>query len=154
MIKILFVCYGNICRSPMAEMIFKHLIKEKGVEKDFVVDSMATSDEDSRWSSPIYSKTKEVLRKHNVFFTEHYATQMTKHCYDNYDYIIGMEDRNVRDILNIVGRDTDNKVYRLLDFTDKPSDIDDPWYHRNFDKTFNDIMLGCQNLLEKLLKIC
>lgn len=148
--KVLFVCLGNICRSPMAEMIFKHLIKENGLEEDFFVDSAGTSDENVWNHSGIYPKTKDVLTKNNISFNEHYARQLTKDDYNRFDYIVCMEDYNKRGIMSIIHNDPEGKVYRLFDFTDTPKDIDDPWYHRDFDRTYKEIYYGCKKLLERI----
>jgi len=137
----------------MAEMIFKYLLKVKGLEKEFFVTSLATSNEEARYNSPIYPKTKEVLRKNNIPYTEHRATQIRRADYDKFDYIIGMEDSNVRDILGIVGHDINKKVYKLLDFSNLPNDIEDPWYHRDFDRTFAEIYYGCEQLIIKLVEM-
>ena len=148
--RILFVCLGNICRSPMAEMIFKDMVRNAGRENDFFVDSAGTSDENVWNHSGIYPKTKEVLKKNKVKFEEHYARQMTKDDYDKFDYIVCMEEYNKRGIFRIIGNDPENKVCRLLDFTKTPEDIDDPWYHRDFDRTYAEISYGCECLLQSL----
>lgn len=148
--KILFVCHGNICRSPMAEMILKHLVNLSNLQDEFFIDSSGTSDEESRYHSPIHKGTKNVLTKNNIPFTEHIAKQFKMKDYENFDLIICMESYNVTNLLKIIGNDRDKKIYRLLDFTSKPKDVDDPWYHHNFDKTFDEIYKGCKCLLEKL----
>ena len=150
MTKILFVCHGNICRSPMAEMIFKHLVSDQNLEDEFFIDSAGTSDEESRYFSPIHKGTRVVLTKNNIPFTEHIARQFTSNDYAKFDYIICMEQYNITNLLRIIGSDKEKKIFRLLDFTSKPKDVDDPWYHHNFDKTFDEIFYGCKCLLEKL----
>lgn len=148
--KVLFVCHGNICRSPMAEMIFKHLLKAQNIQNDFVVDSAGTSDEEARYFSPIHRGTRNVLSKNNIEFTEHIARQFTLEDYKYFDYIICMEKYNITNLLKIVGVDKDKKIHLLLDYTKNPKDVDDPWYHHNFDETFDEIYEGCKCLLEKI----
>ena len=148
MIKVLFVCLGNICRSPMAEMVFKDLVRKKGLEEKFFIDSAATSSEEI--GNGIHYGTVQKLRKEGVPFTDHRSRQITKHDYKEFDYIIGMEERNIINILRIIGDDKEQKVCRLLDFTDNPRDIADPWYTGNFDKTYDDVLEGCKALLNKI----
>ncbi len=150
MTKILFVCLGNICRSPMAEFVFKYLINEKGMTNKFIIDSAATSNEEVRNS--IHYGTRQKLQQEEIPFSEHKARQIIKQDYQNYDYIIGMETSNIRNIKRIVGEDYENKIYRLLDFSKNPRDIADPWYTGNFDITYNDILEGCKSLLKFILE--
>lgn len=152
MLNILFVCHGNICRSPMAEMILKHLVAKENLQDHFYIDSAGTSDEEAVYHSPIHKGTKAVLNKNNIPFTEHIARQMTIEDYNRFDYIIVMEEYNIRNMQFIIGNDHQNKVHRLLDFTPNPKDVDDPWYHRNFDKTYEEILYGCNCLLDHLKK--
>ena len=152
MIKIMFVCHGNICRSPMAEFIFKDMIKKMGIEKEFFVQSSATSTEEI-WGdkgNPVYPPAKKKLAEHNISCEGKRAVQLKKDDYDKYDYIIGMEQVNVRNILKIVKEDKENKVFRLMDFTDNKKDIQDPWYSGNFDITYDEIYEGCKGLLRYL----
>lgn len=153
MIKILFVCLGNICRSPMAEFVFKDLIEKEGLKDKFYVKSAGTSNEEEG-NSVHYgtvNKLKEVGVKVDL---EKVVIQLKKGDYDFYDYIICMEQKNISDVLRIIGKDSHNKVYKLLDFSDasKKKDIADPWYTGNFDKTYTDILEGCKGLLENLRK--
>ena len=152
MIKVLFVCLGNICRSPMAEFIFKDIVKKRGLEEQFFIDSAATSGYNERYNECMYIDAQDVLRKYDVPFTEHISRQKRKEDYDKFDYILGMEDENIKNILNIVGKDTKNKVFKLLDFTEEPRDIIDPWYYGNFDATYDDIKYGCEMFLEYVIK--
>ncbi len=148
MVKIMFVCLGNICRSPMAEFVFKDMIKKEKLEKNFIVESAATS----TWEigNPVHRGTAKKLAEFNISVKGKTAVQLTKSDYQKYDYIIGMEAENIRDILEITGGDKDNKISRLLDFTEAPGDIADPWYTGNFDVTYEDVKRGCEALLEKL----
>ena len=148
MIKILFVCLGNICRSPMAEMVFKDMINKKGLSNEFIVDSAATSTE--AVGEGIHYGTRNILKEKQIPFTGHISRQMNKYDYEKFDYILGMEQRNISNILRIVGDDKDNKLYRLLDFSEKPRDIADPWYTGNFEITYNDVEEGCEKFLDFL----
>lgn len=145
MIKILFVCLGNICRSPMAEYVFKDLVDKENLSDDFYIDSAATSSEEE--GNGMHYGTRKKLIEKNINFDNHIARKIKKEDYDKYDFIIGMEESNIRNIKKIIGIDTKNKVYRLLDFSKRPRDIADPWYTGNFDITFDDIFEGCIALL-------
>lgn len=145
MIKILFVCLGNICRSPMAEYVFKDLVNKEGLSNEIYIDSAGTSNEES--GNGMHYGTRKKLSEKNIYFDNHMARKMTKEDYEKYDLIIGMEESNIRNIKKIIGIDTKNKVYRLLDFSKRPRDIADPWYTGNFDITYDDIYEGCNSLL-------
>ena len=148
MIKVLFICHGNICRSPMAEFVFRHMVKERGMGDKFHIASCATSTEEI--GNPVHRGTREKLRQHGISTEGKYAVQLRKKDYDDYDYLLGMDTWNIRNILRIVKSDPENKVYRLLDFSKEPRDIADPWYTGNFDVTYNDIVDGCQAFLNYL----
>lgn len=148
MIKILFVCHGNICRSPMAEFVMKDLVKKAGLEKEFFIASAATSTEEI--GNPVYPPARRRLAQAGISCDGKHAVQLTKKDYEKYDYIIGMEQVNIRNIMRIVGDDPQKKVYRLLDFTGQPGDIADPWYTGDFDTTYEQVLAGCEGLLKEL----
>lgn len=150
MIKILFICHGNICRSPMAESIMTHMVKTRNLETQFHISSAATSREEIG-NTPHYG-TVGKLRAVGIPLVPHRAVQMTKADYKEYDYLIGMDQMNIRNMMRILGDDTEHKVFRLLDFGSSPRDIADPWYTGNFDVTYADIVEGCEALLAYLKK--
>lgn len=149
MIRVLFVCLGNICRSPMAEFIMKSIISERGLSDRFYIASAATSTEEI-WNgvgNPVYPPAKRELAKHGISCEGKRAVQITKADYGKYDYILGMEERNIRNILRIVGKDPEHKIKLLLDYSDHPRDIADPWYTGNFESTYLDVVEGCEGFL-------
>lgn len=145
MIKILFVCHGNICRSPMAEFILKDMVKKKNKEASFYIASAATSAEEI--GNPVHHGTRNKLAQYGISTVGKYARQMTKKDYEEYDYLIGMDDWNVRNILRITGGDPQQKIKKLLEFAGSSKDIADPWYTGNFDVAYDDIVEGCEALL-------
>lgn len=150
MIKVMFVCLGNICRSPMAEFVLKDLVRKKGLENEFYIESSATSYEEV--GNDVHYGTVKKLNLLGIPVEHRSARRITKEDYFKFDYIIGMEERNIQNIIRIVGEDKDGKISRLLDFSKNPRDISDPYYTGNFDKTYEDILEGCEAFLEKILK--
>ena len=149
MIRVLFVCLGNICRSPMAEFNMKSIVSERSLSDRFYIASAATSTEEI-WNgvgNPVYPPAKRELAKHGISCEGKRAVQITKADYGKYDYILGMEERNIRNILRIVGKDPEHKVKLLLDYSDHPRDIADPWYTGNFEYTYRDVVEGCEGFL-------
>ena len=155
MIRIMFVCHGNICRSPMAEFIMKKLILDVGLSKEFAIESSATSTEEI-WNgigSPLYKPAREELLRHGIPFSERRATLLTKEDYGKYDLFIGMDSANIRNMHRIFGKDPDRKIKKLMDFTGRGGDVSDPWYSRDFGRAYSDIHEGCTSLLLALLNV-
>jgi protein-tyrosine phosphatase len=150
MIKILFVCLGNICRSPMAEYVMKDLVAKRGLSDHFLIDSAATSTEEI--GNGVHRGTRGKLHQMGIYCGDHRAVQMRRSDYEKYDYLIGMETWNLRNMLRIVGQDPEGKICRLLDFGERPRDIADPWYTGNFDETYEDVVEGCEALLNHILE--
>ncbi len=146
--KVMFVCHGNICRSPMAEFLMKDMVKKQGREAEFFIASSATSTEEI--GNPPHPGTRKKLAEFNISTAGKQAVQLTKADYDKYDYFLGMDSMNIRNMLRIFKDDPQNKVMRLLDFTDVPRDIRDPWYTGNFDETYEDIREGILAFLGNL----
>lgn len=149
MIKILFICHGNICRSPMAEFVMKDLVQKQGLADCFYIASAATSREEI--GNPVHPGTRNKLAGFGISVAGKYAVQMTAADYEKYDYIIGMDSWNLRNMKKIIKEDTENKIHLLLDFTDHPADVADPWYTGNFDRTYEDVLAGCEGLLRHIL---
>ena len=149
MIKVLFICHGNICRSTMAESVMTHLVKEKGLADMFEINSAATSREEIG-NTPHYG-TVGKLREVGIPLVPHRAVQMTKEDYEYYDYLIGMDSANIRNMTRIAGNDKEGKIYKLLQFAGSDKDVADPWYTGDFDATYKDVMTGCRALLDDIL---
>ena len=150
MLKILFICHGNICRSPMAEFIFKDMVSKAGLLDQFEIVSAATSREEI--GNPVHPGTRRILDSLGISSRGKCAVQTTKKEYAYYDYIIGMDSWNVRNMLRIYGGDPDEKIYKLLDFTGSSGDVADPWYTGDFDATYRDVYAGCTALLDDVIK--
>lgn len=149
MINVMFVCHGNICRSPMAEFLFRDIVNKKGLGDHFHIASSATSTEEI--GNPVHHGTRNKLNEYGISTKGKYAIQLTEKDYDKYDYLIGMDQRNIININKIVGSDRRNKVRKLLDFTSRSRDIADPWYTGDFDQTYRDIYEGCEALLDYIM---
>lgn len=149
MIKILFLCHGNICRSPMAEAVFRHMLEERGLGERFAVDSAAVSAEEI--GNPVYPEANRTLVAHGLPASNHHAWQLTRADYDRYDFFIGMDQENIYRMRQIFGGDSQRKVGLLLAYTEHPREVEDPWYTGRFDRVFDLITQGCQALLEALL---
>lgn len=150
MIRVLFCCHGNICRSPMAEFVFKDMVAKAGLSRSFEIASAATSREEI--GNPVHPGTRKILEPLGISCRGKYAVQATKSDYTNYDYLIGMDSWNIRNMLRIFGSDPEHKVYKLLEFAGRPDDVADPWYTGNFDVTYRDVLEGCEGLLKHIQK--
>lgn len=150
MIKVLFICHGNICRSPMAEYVMKDMVRKAGCEAEFEIASAATSREEI--GNDIHRGTKAKLREQGIAFEKRQARQVTKKDYEEFDYLILMDRENKRGLSRIISADPYNKVHMLLGFAGKDRDIADPWYTGNFDETYDDVVTGCQAFLQSLAK--
>ena len=147
-IRILFVCHGNICRSPMAEFVMKSLVQEAGLEDNFLIESAATSAEEI--GNPVYPPARRKLAEHGIGCQGKTARQMTRADYERYDLLVGMDSRNIRNMLRICGGDPEGKISMLMDYTRRPGDVADPWYTGDFDATWRDVHEGCRGLLAHL----
>ena len=148
--RILFVCHGNICRSPMAEFVMKHLVKEAGMEPDFHIESAATSTEEI--GNSVYPPARRKLAEHGISCQGKTARQMTRSDYDRFDLLVGMDAWNIRNMNRICGGDPDGKIVMLMDYTDRPGDVADPWYTGDFEATWRDVLEGCRGLLNSLVE--
>ena len=153
MIKIMFVCHGNICRSPMAEFVLKNLVSRRGLEKDFVIASSATSTEEI-WNgvgNPVYPPARAVLERHGIDPSGKRAVQLKAGDYDKYGLFIGMDSSNIRNMTRILGEDKEHKIHKLMEYTGSSADVSDPWYTCDFDRCYKDIYAGCEALLNSLI---
>ncbi len=155
MIKVLMVCWGNICRSPIAQFVLQDMVNKKGIADEFHIESAATSTEEI--GNGVYPPAKSVLKRHGIGTPDNEiglekkkARQLRRDDYDKWDYIIGMEQLNMSYMHRILGGDPEGKVKLLMDFTDHPEDIDDPWYTGDFDGVYDQIVRGCEGILETL----
>lgn len=150
----MFVCHGNICRSPMAEFIFKDMLRKKGIEAELTVASSATSSEEI-WGdvgNPVYPPARAELARHGIGCDGKRAVQLKREDYEKYDLFVGMDSANIRNMHRIFGGDPDGKTRKLMDYTSRPGDVADPWYSDRFDIAYRDIYEGCEGLLYALLR--
>lgn len=150
MINILFVCHGNICRSPMAEFVFRDMAAKKQLSEQFLIASAATSTEEI--GNSVHVGTRKKLEEQGIECSKKRAVQLTRQDYKKYDFLIGMDQWNIKNMLRILRDDPEHKVYRLLDFTNYARDIADPWYTGDFDTTYDNVYEGCKALLDYIIK--
>ena len=146
--RILFVCHGNICRSPMAEFVMKDLVRKAGREGDFYIESAATSTEEL--GNPVYPPARQKLAEHGLSCKGKVARQMNRRDYEEFDLLIGMDTWNIRNMARICAGDPEGKIKMLMDFTNRPGDVADPWYTGDFEATWQDVLLGCQCLIKEI----
>lgn len=149
-IKILFVCHGNICRSPMAEFVMKDLVEKAGLKDRFHIESAATSTEEI--GNPVYPPARRKLAEYGISCAGHAARQLTRKDYDQFDWLIGMDFANLRNMRRMCGGDEQDKIHLLMDYTHRPGEVADPWYTGNFEATWQDVREGCEGLLQYLTK--
>lgn len=147
--RILFVCHGNICRSPMAEFVMKDLVCKAGIQDHFLIESAATSTEEI--GNSVYPPARRKLAEHNIGCQGKTARQMTRSDYARFDLLIGMDSWNIRNMRAICGGDPEGKIRMLMDFTKRPGDVADPWYTGDFEATWCDVLEGCEALLSQLV---
>lgn len=150
MTRIMFVCHGNICRSPMAEFIMKKLVKEAGLESEFVISSSAVSTEEI--GNPVYPPAREALKSHGISCEGKRAVRLERSDYDKYDLFLVMDDSNLMNIVRIFPIDPHNKIHKLLEYAGRNDDVADPWYTHRFEVAYKDIYEGCEGLLKALTK--
>lgn len=146
--RILFVCHGNICRSPMAEFVMKDLVKKAGLEGKFLIESAATSTEEI--GNSVYPPARQKLAEHGISCKGKTARQMNSSDYNRYDLLIGMDSWNIRNMNRICGGDPEGKIHMLMDYTNRPGEVADPWYTDDFEATWRDVLEGCQALLKTI----
>jgi len=149
MVRILFVCYGNICRSPMAEFICKDRVEKRGLADSFHIESRGTSTEEL--GNPVYPPAREELAKHGIRCDGKVSIQLTKEDYDAFDWLFAMDERNIRAIDRLTGGDPQGKVHRMMERTSRPGEVDDPWYTHQYDVTYRDILEGVTAWLDVIL---
>ena len=147
-VKILFVCHGNICRSPIAEFVMKRLIMDAGMEDQFYIESAATSTEEI--GNPVYPPARRKLAEHGISCAGKTARQITRQDYQKFDYLIGMDDANLRNMKRFYNNDPEGKISLLMDYTNRPGSVADPWYTGDFEATWIDVLEGCTELLKHL----
>mgnify|MGYP002511480810 CR=1 FL=1 len=148
MVRILFICHGNICRSPMAEFVMKDLVKKAGLEAQFHIESAATSTEEI--GNPVYPPAQRKLAEHSISCEGKTARQLTCADYNRFNLLVGMDRANLRNMRRICGGDHDGKLHLLMDYTDRPVDVKDPWYTGDFEATWQNVLAGCRGLLSQL----
>ena len=146
--RILFVCHGNICRSPMAEFVMKKIVSDAGMSEQFEIASAATSTEEI--GNPVYPPARRKLAEHGISCDGKTAHQITRRDYEHYDYIVAMDINNLRNLQRMLGEDKLHKISLLMNYTDHPRDVADPWYTGNFEATWQDVKDGCRGLLEEI----
>ncbi len=145
MTRILFICHGNICRSPMAEFVMRDLVKKAGLESRFQIESAATSTEEI--GNPVYPPARRKLAEHGIDCAGKTARRLTNGDYDRYDLLIGMDQENLRNMRRICGSDVAGKLHLLMEYTTRPGEVADPWYTGDFGTTWRDVLEGCKGLL-------
>lgn len=150
MTRIMFVCHGNICRSPMAQFVMQDMVDKMGLHDEFYISSAATSTEEI--GNPVHPGTRRKLQENGISCEGKRAVQIKAADYERYDYIIVMDSLNMRNLRRIIKSDDKHKIHKLLDFTQSGGDIADPWYTGNFDLTYSDIVRGCRGLLEHMIE--
>ena len=150
MIRVAFCCHGNICRSTLSQSVFAYMVNDLGIGDKIYIDSFATSREEI--GNPPHHGTVSILKQKGIPLVPHRAKQITFEDYKNFDYVIGMDQMNIRNLNRMLNNDPDEKIYKFLTFAGSGRDIADPWYTHNFDETYQDVVTGCKAFLEYLEK--